>query len=233
MRLDETKKEKTQDLDCGGTIAYRRQYLANGGSPLNRWGHPAKQEPVSSSSERDHGPVGVAPSQGPATSSPDKGACPAILDLTTFVRELEAALMARRFPMIRTELVYHGGTDTKMRRRTARVKGTKSDGNVGDHEFIEAIEPIAHHPETIGNEAIVMRESVRQPDGTFAEVPIVTGDTMRHGLREVGAYAYLDAVWQTRRPAVDRGVRRLLFNGGMMTGERSGLVPSTSTRIAA
>jgi hypothetical protein len=90
------------------------------------------------------------------------------------------------------------------------------------YEFIlEAIEPIAHHSETIGNEAIVMRESVRQSDGTFAEVPIITGDTMRHGLREVGAYAYLDAAGKLDDPQLTEGALRLLFNGGMMTGKGS------------
>jgi hypothetical protein len=90
------------------------------------------------------------------------------------------------------------------------------------YEFIlEAIEPIAHHSETIGNEAIVMRESVRQPDGTFIDVPIITGDTMRHGLREVGAYAYLDAAGKLDDPQLTEGALRLLFNGGMMTGKGS------------
>ena len=90
------------------------------------------------------------------------------------------------------------------------------------YEFIlEAIEPIAHHSETIGNEAIVMRESVRQPDGTFIDVPIITGDTMRHGLRETGAYAYLDAAGKLDNPQLTEGALRLLFNGGMMTGKGS------------
>lgn len=90
------------------------------------------------------------------------------------------------------------------------------------YEFIlKAIEPIAHHSETIGNEAIVMRESVRQSDGTFIDVPIITGDTMRHGLREVGAYAYLDAAGKLDDPQLTEGALRLLFNGGMMTGKGS------------
>lgn len=88
------------------------------------------------------------------------------------------------------------------------------------YEFIlEAIEPIAHHSETIGNEAIVMRESVRLKDGTFIDVPIITGDTMRHGLREVGAYAYLDAAGKLDNPQLSESALRLLFNGGMMTGK--------------
>jgi hypothetical protein len=66
-----------------------------------------------------------------------------------------------------------------------------------------------------------MRESVRQSDGTFAEVPIITGDTMRHGLREVGAYAYLDAAGKLDDPQLTEGALRLLFNGGMMTGKGS------------
>lgn len=90
------------------------------------------------------------------------------------------------------------------------------------YEFIlEAMEPIAHHSETIGNEAIVMRESVRMPNGSFVEVPILTGDTLRHGLREVGAYAYLDAIGKLDDPQLTEGALRLLFNGGMMTGKGS------------
>lgn len=98
------------------------------------------------------------------------------------------------------------------------------------YEFIlEAIEPIAHHSETIGNEAIVMRESVRQPDGTFVDVPIITGDTLRHGLREVGAYAYLDAAGKLDDPQLTEGALRLLFNGGMMTGKGSSGVINLDT----
>ena len=90
------------------------------------------------------------------------------------------------------------------------------------YEFIlEASSPIAHHSETIGNEAIVMRESVKQPDGTFIDVPIITGDTMRHGLREVGAYAYLDAAGKLNDPWLSEGALRLLFAGGMVTGKSS------------
>ena len=90
------------------------------------------------------------------------------------------------------------------------------------YEFIlEAMEPIAHHSEVVGNQAIVMREAVRQPSGSFVEVPIITGDTLRHGLREVGAYAYLDAAGKLDDPGLTEGALRLLFNGGMMTGKGS------------
>lgn len=67
------QKGKTQDLDCGGTDRVSAAVPCERGITTEPLGHPAKQEPVSSSSERDHGPVGVAPSQGPATSSPRQG----------------------------------------------------------------------------------------------------------------------------------------------------------------
>lgn len=104
--------------------------------------------------------------------------------------------------------------------------------------LLEAAQPIAHHEGSIGNHATVMRRKVRLADGEFAEVPVVTGDTMRHGLREAAAYALLDAAGllgaELSAPAL-----RLLFNGGVLTGrgdsgtvnldqyrELAGLIPS-------
>lgn len=56
---------------------------------------------------------------------------------------------------------------------------------VNHFEFVlEARTPIAHHSETLGNEQIAMRRKVRQRGGAWADVPIITGDTMRHGMRE-------------------------------------------------
>jgi CRISPR type IV-associated protein Csf2 len=82
--------------------------------------------------------------------------------------------------------------------------------------LLEAESPISHAQETIGNESIVMRRKVRQKDGSFERVPIISSNTMRHGLREAAAYAFIDAAGlseQLTRPAV-----RLLFNGGTLTG---------------
>lgn len=93
------------------------------------------------------------------------------------------------------------------------------DMQVKRYEFVlEASQPIAHHAEQIGNEAILMREDVRQKGGGFAAVPIVTGDTMRHGLREAAAYAFLDAAGLLEEPALTEAALRLLFAGGMVTG---------------
>lgn len=89
---------------------------------------------------------------------------------------------------------------------------------------IEAMSPIAHASESIGNSSLVMREKRRLPDGTFAHVPVVTGDTMRHGLREAAAYALLDAAGLLENPSLGEAALRLLFAGGMITGEGGGSV---------
>ncbi len=87
------------------------------------------------------------------------------------------------------------------------------------YEFVlEAAQPIAHHEETIGNEALIMRRKIRQRDG-WAMVPVVTADTMRHGMREAAAYALLDAAGLLDSPELSEAALRLLFAGGMVTGK--------------
>lgn len=85
--------------------------------------------------------------------------------------------------------------------------------------LVRAIEPIAHHSGVVGNQAIVMREEVCLPDGSFAEVPYITGDTLRHGIREAAAYALLDAAGLLDDPCLSESALRLLFAGGMITGK--------------
>lgn len=83
------------------------------------------------------------------------------------------------------------------------------------YEFaLKADLPIAHHSDTQGNHASIMRRKVRQKGG-WCSVPCVTADTMRHGLREAGALALLDAVGLKD---LSEGALRLLFAGGMVTG---------------
>lgn len=88
------------------------------------------------------------------------------------------------------------------------------------YEFIlEAAQPLCHLAENIGNEGILMRESIRQAGGGFVDVPVATGDTKRHGLREAAAYAYLDAANLLNDPQLSEAALRLLFAGGMVTGK--------------
>lgn len=83
------------------------------------------------------------------------------------------------------------------------------------YEFVlRAESAIAHHSETQGNHALVMTREVRTRNG-WARVPIVTADTMRHGLREAGALALVETVGL---PPLSEGALRLLFAGGMVTG---------------
>jgi hypothetical protein len=83
---------------------------------------------------------------------------------------------------------------------------------------LEAATPIAHHQESMGNEAVIMRRKVRQRDGSWAMVPYLTGDSCRHGLREASAYAFLDAAGLLDSAQLGEAALRLLFTGGMVTG---------------
>ena len=97
-------------------------------------------------------------------------------------------------------------------------------------EFIlQAQSPIAHHSETFGNTQVLMRERVRQPDGTWASVPIITGDTMRHGLRECASYALLDCAGLLGENLSEAALV-LLFSGGVIAGSGGSSVRLDSYR---
>jgi hypothetical protein len=88
-----------------------------------------------------------------------------------------------------------------------------------EYQFIvEATSPIAHHSGVEGNHAELMRKKVAQGRGEFAWVPYVTGDTMRHGIREAAAYAALDAAGLLGKIRLTEAAVRLLFSGGMLGG---------------
>lgn len=87
------------------------------------------------------------------------------------------------------------------------------------YDFVlEAQSPIAHHEGSYGNTAVAMRRKVRQSDGTWAHVPTITGDCLRHGLREAAAYAFLDAAGLLDDGQLGEAALRLLFSGGSVTG---------------
>lgn len=84
-------------------------------------------------------------------------------------------------------------------------------------EFIlEARQPISHAQENLGNTSVIMRQKVIRRDGTAAQVPIVTGDTMRHGLREAATYCLLECAGMLGENLSESALR-LLFAGGMIT----------------
>lgn len=85
--------------------------------------------------------------------------------------------------------------------------------------LLQAETPIQHGAETFGNVTTAMRRKIRLPGGGWANVAAVSGDAMRHGIREAVAYAFLDAAGMLNDPALSEGALRLLFAGGMVTGK--------------
>ena len=86
------------------------------------------------------------------------------------------------------------------------------------YEFlVRAVDPIAHHQENIGNMAVFMRKRMVLPNGSVDRVPYITGDSIRHKVRESSAYATLDAAGLLDEPALSEGALRLLFSGGTVT----------------
>lgn len=83
---------------------------------------------------------------------------------------------------------------------------------------LEAREPISHSESTIGNTQVVARRKVVMPNGRMARVPIVSGDTIRHGLREAASYALLEAAGMLDARCLSEAALRFLFNGGMVGG---------------
>lgn len=84
--------------------------------------------------------------------------------------------------------------------------------------IIRAAEPICHAQETIGNQSIFARKTVRVRGGERVQVPYLSGDAIRHQLREAATYGTLHAAGLLDDPQLSEGALRLLFNGGMVTG---------------
>lgn len=84
--------------------------------------------------------------------------------------------------------------------------------------LLEAKQPIKHLAESFGNSAIMNTRLLRQPRGGFARVPEVSGDAMRHGLREAISAATLYATHPDGKIELTEAALRLLFAGGMVTG---------------
>lgn len=81
--------------------------------------------------------------------------------------------------------------------------------------LLRAEEPIAHHEGSIGNVGVIMRRTLYLPSGRKTKVPIITGDTIRHGLREASALATLEAAGLLDAVHGESALR-LLFAGGQM-----------------
>ena len=96
--------------------------------------------------------------------------------------------------------------------------------------ILRAMTPIAHHETSRGNVSIVMTEMVRQPDGRYAKVAKITGDSLRHGLRKHGAMLFLQAAGLLDEPSLSAAALRLLFAGGSISGPSGATVPLAEYR---
>lgn len=89
---------------------------------------------------------------------------------------------------------------------------------------VRAKDPVAHASETMGNASIFARKKVRVPGGDTLAIPYISGDSIRHQLREAAAYGTLHAAGLLDDPQLSEGALRLLFNGGMVTGRGNAAV---------
>jgi hypothetical protein len=90
--------------------------------------------------------------------------------------------------------------------------------------IIRAMDPISHSEGTIGNDAIFMRTKVLDQQCREVMVPYITGNALRHQVREAAVYCTLDAAGLLDDPQLSRGALRLLFRGGMLTKRGDGSV---------
>ena len=87
-------------------------------------------------------------------------------------------------------------------------------------EFVlEAEQPIKHLSESFGNSAVIMTRKIRQTDGSIARVPGISGDAMRHSIRASSAWIHVHATSTEKGPQLSEAALRLLFAGGMVTGQ--------------
>lgn len=86
-----------------------------------------------------------------------------------------------------------------------------------------ALTSIVHGGEHIGTQQVLRRERICQPDGTVADVPVVSGNAWRGILRDTSAQLLWD---QLGRPELPLPVFHVLFSGGALAKAGSGHVLS-------
>ena len=86
--------------------------------------------------------------------------------------------------------------------------------------LLRAESPICQAEGTEGNHTLLMRRKICLADGTIEQIPIVTADAARHGLRESEALARLAmaGLLGEGQANLSPAALRLLFAGGMLTG---------------
>lgn len=93
-----------------------------------------------------------------------------------------------------------------------------------------ALEPIHHGAGNDGNTVTLRRQAVLMPDGTVDYVPFVSGNSIRHMLRDAGVRFALEAM-AVPDGSLSKGVVDLLFSGGSLGGKAS-LTLAKARRVA-
>jgi hypothetical protein len=83
-----------------------------------------------------------------------------------------------------------------------------------------AIDGIHHGAGTSGNTVVLRRQEVPRDDGTVDTVPFVSGNSIRHMLRNAGVLYALEAMG-VEFSSLSKGVVDLLFSGGSLGGKNS------------
>ena len=79
-----------------------------------------------------------------------------------------------------------------------------------------AIEPIHHGAGSSGNTQMLRTQEIILPDGSGARVPFISGNSIKHMIRESGARFALAAM-QIKEHSLTKAVTDLLFSGGALT----------------
>ena len=83
-----------------------------------------------------------------------------------------------------------------------------------------ALDAIHHGAGTEGNTQVLRRQEVLQPDGTIETVPFISGNSIRHMLRNAGVLFALEAMG-VEAESLTKGMVDLLFSGGSLGGKNS------------
>lgn len=95
-----------------------------------------------------------------------------------------------------------------------------------------ALDPIHHGAGTEGNTQILRMQDVMLPDGTQARVPFISGNSIKHMIRDGGIRFALEAMG-IEAGTMSKGVVDLLFSGGALTKSGTAVNLERARDIAA
>jgi hypothetical protein len=83
-----------------------------------------------------------------------------------------------------------------------------------------ALEAIHHGAGTEGNTVVLRRQEIARDDGSVELVPFISGNSIRHMIRNAGVLFALEAMG-IEHDSLSKGVVDLLFSGGSLGGKNS------------